>query len=612
MITPENTTLFWQYKPDQKVYYNTATAAVSQHPPIFPKGGILADEMGLGKTIQVISLILSDPYQTPTLAQNDIYVSRPLPEHPTFQQPAPRVLPGMVDYGKTTLIVCPLSVVGNWTSQFEAHVANDRLKVYVFHGQNRTTDPSFLREQDVVITTYQVLAGDYNKERPLGLLTLPWLRVVLDEAHTIKSKQAKQSLAAFHLRAERRWCLTGTPLQNTLDDLYSLIKFLHITPFDDANWWNRIFTRPIKSNQQVGFSHLQTLMQSLCLRRVKNMEINGKPIVSLPKRTIYHCKVKFTPEELEKYRELENDSKQFLDKYLAQDDVGNNYAHILVILGRLRQFCDHPALCTKEIDDLSAILQNSECEDCSLCYFPITQPVITPCAHLYCRQCIERALMERSKCPMCSADLTKKDLLDEESSIKSKKAAAQQVTSLKPSSKVSALIQALENVRMNDPLVKSVIFSQWTSMLNLLEVPLRRSGLKFVRLDGTMTRAAREAAITKFENDSDVTVFLISLKCGGLGLNLTAASQVFMMDPWWNPSAEDQAIDRVHRIGQTKNVVVVKFIVEGSVEERVVELQSKKRQLMEQAFGADKKDNRRESRIADLNFLLKGILKQKS
>jgi len=195
---------------------------------------------------------------------------------------------------------------------------------------------------------------------------------------------------------------------------------------------------------------------------------------------------------------------------------------------------------------------------------------------------------------------------------KSKKNFIYQAAGLKNSTKMNALLAYLLQTKQRDPRIKSVVFSQWTCMLDLLEIPLRREGINFVRLDGQMTRAARDACLIKFDTSPEVIVFLVSLKCGGLGLNLTAASQVFMMDPWWNPATEDQAIDRVHRIGQTRTVEVYKMAVEGSVEERVIELQTKKRELMEKAFGTQKsKDAQKETRFDDLNFLVSGIMRPK-
>ena len=393
--------LFWEWREAEKIYHNVITNAFSHFPPDLPKGGILADEMGLGKTIQIISLILCDPKLPPVLHTKDIPALSDLLQRPLSQpqpQPQPQSQPQLQPpetsaagaskppsaWGKTTLIVCPLTVVGNWVTQIEAHVEPGRLQVYVFHGANRNTDSAFLLQHDVVITTYQVLAGDYQKDTFAGLLTIPWLRVVLDEAHSIKSKQAKQSMAAACLRAERRWCITGTPLQNSLDDLFSLVRFLHISPFDDNLWWTKVFARPLKSSPKNGIQNLQALLQHLCLRRVKNMEINGKPIVVLPKRNLYLCKIKFSPEELEQYKLMEEESARTLKEYIEGGKLADNYSHVLIILTRLRQFCDHPSLCTakdttlRKDEELFTILRDNECEDCAICKFQITNPVITP------------------------------------------------------------------------------------------------------------------------------------------------------------------------------------------------------------------------------------------
>jgi len=439
--------LFWEWKEKEKIFHNVITNTSTPTRPDLPKGGLLADEMGLGKTIQIISLILSDAQERPILNQKDIYANADAPDSP---QEVSGISESFINWGKTTLIVCPLSVVGNWVTQLEAHVEPGRLQLYVFHGTNRNTDPNFLLQHDVVITTYQVLAGDYQKDRPAGLLSIPWLRVVLDEAHSIKAKQTKQSLAAFSLRAERRWCITGTPIQNSLDDLYSLIRFLHISPFDAPEWWNKVFARPLKNNEKIGYTNLQALLQSLCLRRIKTMEINGKPIVMLPKRSLFLCKVKLSPDELKQYRLLEEESTRALDEYMEDKrSISENYSHILVILTRLRQFCNHPSLCTtrettlRKEEELSTILRDNECEDCAICTFQITNPAITPvspppcpslsilncsfdffsllpqCAHLFCRMCIERHLQESpgGKCPICNAPVNKKHLLDEESAV---------------------------------------------------------------------------------------------------------------------------------------------------------------------------------------------------
>jgi len=161
----------------------------------------------------------------------------------------------------------------------------------------------------------------------------------------------------------------------------------------------------------------------------------------------------------------------------------------------------------------------------------------------------------------------------------------------------------LTQLRINDPYVKSIIFSQWTTMLDLIEDPLSESQFKYVRLDGTMSQSQREQSINQFNNNSEVTIFLISMKAGGLGLNLTAASNVFLLDPWWNPATEDQAIDRVHRIGQNRPVFVTRFIIEDSIEERILKLQERKRDLAKGALNENVEYSK--IKLDELNLLFK-------
>jgi len=170
------------------------------------------------------------------------------------------------------------------------------------------------------------------------------------------------------------------------------------------------------------------------------------------------------------------------------------------------------------------------------------------------------------------------------------------------STKMSALLQQLHSIMKEDPSIKSIVFSQWTSMLDLVEKPLKERGFEFVRLDGAMSQANRQNAVDRFNMDPLVKVFLVSMKAGGLGLNLTGGSRVFLLDPWWNPAAEDQAIDRVHRIQQTREVIVYRFIIEGTVEERIRELQEKKRNLAQGALGEYKKD-RKQLTMEELKLL---------
>ncbi|EXX65570.1 Mot1p [Rhizophagus irregularis DAOM 197198w] len=459
---------FWIQKEEQSKktrYYNTIARFATIAHPNLNRGGILADDMGLGKTIQMIALIASKP-----------------------------AINLDSTYSKTTLIVTPLSVLDNWVDQINIHVKKGSLSSYVFHGINRNNDPEFLKDHDIIITTYAILAQSDIKERS-GLLAIKWLRVILDEGHIICTKSSKQSIAACNLNAERRWILTGTPIMNELNDIF--------TPFDNFETWNTIFnnkTMKFKNNNNSRLNDLRNLMKTVCLRRTKDMKFNEHPII---------------------YDKMESDTKeQFRSwKESRNGDLKNNYVTFLEMLLRLRQICNHTQLlCKRQINQINGIDNKEEIGN---------------------------------------------------------------LNDFKISSKIEALVEFLNQNNDDD---KSVVFSQWTSFLDLIEIAFKDANVKFVRFDGKMFRNQREEAVNNFNNDPEIKVLLISLKCGSLGLNLTAANQCFLMDPWWNPSIEDQAIDRIYRIGQTRPVSVFRIFIENTIEDRVFELQKKKRDLIFQAF----------------------------
>ncbi|CAG8482035.1 6832_t:CDS:10, partial [Cetraspora pellucida] len=550
--TEEKATQFWVIRKElgSNIYYNVATSHSSQTRPEFSRGGILADDMGLGKTLQTISLIVSD---------NDGggFITTPSPTSS--------------DYSKTTLIVAPLSILGNWVDQINTHVKPGALSVYVFHGPNRNSSPSFLSSHDVVITTYQVLSSSNVKDKRKGLFAIKWRRVVLDEGHVIRTNKTKQSQAACALEAERRWVLSGTPIMNQLNDMYSLIKFLKITPFHDYDLWTRVFSRPVSKGDFEGIDRLACLIRTTCLRRTKDMKFNGQSILDLPPITSYLHKVKFTPEEKKKYDLMDETAKECFRKL---EDVGGrgSAAALLEILMRMRQICDHWKLAEDRLklaaeSSLDLTPENAQLlakflkeaiednEDCCICLDPLSSPVITLFAGIFndtlssgliiilillivLIECIEQVIdKQKHACPMCRNPIRKEQLIeqpldsveaDEGSSGNSDKGYVS-------SSKIDALLEFLKVSDERDPTSKSVVFSQWTSFLNLVEPALHHANIKFVRLDGKMSRLKREEAMRTFQYDPDIKVFLISLKCGSLGLNLTAADRCFIMDPWWNP-----------------------------------------------------------------------------
>lgn len=257
---------------------------------------------------------------------------------------------------------------------------------------------------------------------------------------------------------------------------------------------------------------------------------------------------------------------------------------------------------------LASLVKDGDDFDCPVCLCPPIKTVITCCAHLFCQSCILKTLKHlNARCPMCRHPLSKSDLFLAPESQSTLEDDLKSVSSNRPiSSKVSTLLKLLFLSKKQDPSTKSVVFSQFRKMLVLLEEPLKAAGFNILRLDGSMTMKKRADVIREFARaDPDApNVLLASLKAAGVGINLTAASRVYLFDPWWNPGAEEQAMDRVHRIGQQREVRVVRLVVKGSIEERIMELQEKKRRLASGAFGKKGAKEQNQMRVEDLCILM--------
>ncbi|XP_075617925.1 helicase-like transcription factor isoform X2 [Balearica regulorum gibbericeps] len=514
---------------------------------------------------------------------------------------------------RATLIVCPLSVLSNWIDQFEQHIHQDfHVNIYVYYGSDRNKDPSVLSEQDIVLTTYNILATDYGIRGDSPLHKVKWLRIVLDEGHTIRNPNAQQTKAALNLEGHRRWVLTGTPIQNSVKDLWSLISFLKLKPFTDREWWHRTIQRPVTMGAPGGLGRLQSLIRSITLRRTKTSKVKGKPILELPERKVLIQQVTLTEEERQIYQSVKKEGRAAISRFFSEGTVLAHYADILGVLLRLRQLCCHPRLCMNTSSSFSAdnktpeelhealvskmklVLSSGSDEECAVCLESLTLPVITRCAHVFCKPCIFeviRSEQPNAKCPLCRNELRVEHLVEcpleeEADSTNGKKSDPEWISS----SKINALMHALIELRRDNPTAKCLIVSQFTNFLSLIENPLKESGFAFTRLDGSMAQKKRVEAIQCFQSSQagSPTVMLLSLKAGGVGLNLTAASRVFLMDPAWNPAAEDQCFDRCHRLGQKHNVVITKFIVKDSVEENMLKIQNKKRELAAGAFATKK------------------------
>ncbi|KAJ5594931.1 uncharacterized protein N7459_001139 [Penicillium hispanicum] len=677
---------------------------------ILPKGGILADDMGLGKTVQAISLILrnrksenehSEKTDTSKAEEN-------------ADAPPPNRL------SKSTLVVAPLALIKQWESEILDKIEKThKLRVCLYHGANRAKTAKSLDDYDVVITTYGTLTSESgtatsDKAKKSGIFAVYWYRIILDEAHTIKNRNAKATQAACTLDAQYRWCLTGTPLQNNLDELQSLIKFLRIKPFDDLAAWRDQISRPLANGRGgLAIQRLQVYLKAFMKRRTKdvlklNDNINSRPGpdggskkssngFQITKREVIKVDAEFMEGEMNFYKRLEQRTENRLEQMMGGSKL--DYAGALVLLLRLRQSCNHPELVKSDLAvDKDVLLQNGNSGSQST---ETKQDDLDNVADLFgalsvvtkkcdvCQTDLSQAEAKSgaSRCNECEADLNTNFMIKENTKKhKSKKAQkhhkataapspdahpprsrknrrvildsddededeaewlvpedqrtmpslgkaggsddedaegggewlgsddsdsdeaeidspsgkksrhivlsdSEEVSDSEediydnpvsgengelPSTKIRHLMKILHKESAD---YKFIVFSVFTSMLDKIEPFLNRANIGFARYDGGMRNDHREASLNKLRNNSGTRVLLCSLRAGALGLNLTAASRVVILEPFWNPFVEEQAIDRVHRLNQTIDVKIYKLIIKGTVEERIVDLQDRKREL---------------------------------
>uniref|UniRef100_UPI0037E76E70 transcription termination factor 2 n=1 Tax=Semicossyphus pulcher TaxID=241346 RepID=UPI0037E76E70 len=559
-----------------------------------PCGGILADDMGLGKTLTMIALILSKKKKA---KEEDEKKEEEKTEGWMSKADSSVVV------SKSTLIICPASLIHHWKREIDRHVKTGKLTVYLYHGPNRERSAKVLAEHDVVVTTYSLVSKEIpvQKEeaekpskdaeavssRSAPLLRITWARVILDEAHNIKNPKVQTSMAVCQLRARARWAVTGTPIQNNLLDMYSLLKFLRCAPFDEFKLWKA----QVDNGSKRGRERLNILTRTLLLRRTKTqLDTSGKPLVSLPDRTCEVHQLKLSPNEQAVYDVVFAQSRSTLQNYLKRhegndmkkgntsgsnpfDKVAHEFGmsqadtalsssqqpqqasstvHILSLLLRLRQCCCHLSLLQKTLD--STELQGDGI-------------VLS----------LEEQLnaLSLSSSPSSSGPDPKDTV-----ALNGTRFPSQLFEDTSESSKISAIVSELKAIRQKSADQRSVIVSQWTSMLRIVAVHLKQMGLRYGVIDGTVNPKRRMDLVEEFNtNPKGPQVMLVSLCAGGVGLNLIGGNHLFLIDMHWNPALEDQACDRIYRVGQTKDVTIHRFVCEGTVEEKISTLQGKKKEL---------------------------------
>jgi len=433
--------------------------------------------------------------------------------------------------------------------------------------------------------------------------------------------------AAYAIQGTSRWVLSGTPIVNNLRDLHSHVKFIRLTGgLERPEVFKSALMRPLSHDSPEAELLLQALISTLCLRRMKDMKFID---LKLPELSFHIYAVPWGSHEREKYHAFEAEAKGLMLRHLSREDgKGNNaYSHLLEVLLRMRQTCNHWKLCGERATKLLAVLEGNKKfslkepenvaalrgllqhsidsqEECAVCLERLHDPVITACAHVFGASCIERVIEGQHKCPMCRAELQDVSELVQPAAPLGESMPVEDINDMTtPNAKTDALLNILKATKQG---IKTVVFSQWTSFLNIVEYQLLDQGIKYCRLDGTMNAAARDGAMTALAADPECVVMLASLAVCSVGLNLVAASQVVLCDTWWAPAIEDQAVDRVHRLGQTRPTTVFRLVMEESIEQRVLDIQKEKRQLTMTAF-RDKTMRRgteKASRLADIKTLL--------
>jgi superfamily II DNA or RNA helicase len=442
-------------------------------------GGILADDMGLGKTLQAIAMLLK------TYSENDTKIN----ETGTGQL---SLFASKVEgFNKSglppSLIVMPTSLIHNWDNEIKKFAPF--IKTYIYTGGKRAKTKELwkiLRHYHVVITTYGILRNDveYFSQKQ-------WKYLILDESQNIKNPSSKSYDAVSEIKASHYLALTGTPIENSLTDLWAQMNIVNEGLLKSLNFFKRYYETPIsKREDEAKSEHLQKIINPFMLRRSKEMVAEDLPPVM---EQVVYCDM--SPEQKEIYENQKSGIRNQIFETIENSRPNEQAIIALQGLSKLRQLANHPVMVDPGFKGSSG--------------------------------------------------------------------------------KFDQIMDSLESIISENHHV--LVFSSFVKDLQLMEAEMKLRGINYAKLIGSTQK--REKVIDRFNSDDNVKVFLISLKAGGVGLNLTKADYVFMLNPWWNPAAESQAINRAHRIGQTRNVFVYRFISTETIEEKIALLQEKKSKL---------------------------------
>ncbi len=452
----------------------------------FGFGGCLADDMGLGKTIQTLALLQNEKENSDSKLCDEIPSARSGTHQLSIFEPSKPVSESVYTSVNTSLLVVPTSLIYNWVNESKKFTPN--LNIYIHSGQSRLKEHEHFENYDLIISTYGTVRNDKDL-----FVNFKFHYIILDESQNIKNPHSQVSKSLRHLHSNYKLVLTGTPVENTIRDMWSQISFVNPGLLGGLKFFEDTYVIPIERDKdELKLEELKALIKPFLLRRTKQQVAK-----ELPEKTeqILYCDM--TPEQEALYEETKS---QFRNQVLETiESVGINKARFNIIAGltKLRQLANHPYLVDKSYEGSSG-------------------------------KFIE--IMTRIK-------------------------------------------TAIESGH------KILIYSQFVQQLQIIKKFFDQEGMAYCYFDGSFQAKDRQQQVKLFQETPEIPLFLVSLKAGGVGLTLTAADYVFIIDPWWNPSVERQAIDRTHRIGQTKNIFSYKFITKNTVEEKILSLQNKKLNL---------------------------------
>lgn len=584
-------------------------------------------------------------------------------------------------------------MLGQWVSELSSKTYKSTIKVGVHHPSVQKLSAGQMQLFDVVLTSYEMVgresphprkaAGTGQKATRHGsgdsergpLFRTCFHRIILDEAHLIKNPSAERTRAVWELQGGFRWCLSGTPIQNNVGDLYPLLRFLGLPEFPTKEAFDKSITSLLPTRRSAeAMMRLHSILQRFCLRRRKDEQSPlGQPLLNLPQRTIVvDQEAEFTEDERRFYDAIRRNTRRMFAGLMKRGTVMRNFSNVLTRILRERQAADDFRIIKsnftkKELGDAEAISsfeallarifgdptdqdrekelerarklfsksvfeslvlegrranadgeqRNRFTDPCPLCRDLLDSPMVTKCGHVFCKDCINGYMADdgnkEAGCPAdeCGTALKSNEMVSVEAfyvPVKSGEIGASQVDEAEQrqdeedeaairkvlsggpdcGAKILRLLELLEKQQAEKPGSKAIVFSSFTSMLGLCARALKEKGIGFAQYDGSMPPAQRDAAVRSLNKDPRTLVLLVSLKAGGVGLNLTAASRAYLLDIWYNPQVDSQAIDRIHRIGQTENVVVTRITIKDTIEESIARLQERKARLARGALGDDR------------------------